>query len=57
MAEQAPREQTVNLQELAVSNAFEIAAIIAILERKGILTHADVLDEIKRQRKGRPRGK
>ena len=26
MAEQAPREQMVSVQELAVSNAFEIAA-------------------------------
>jgi hypothetical protein len=57
MAKQLPRDQTVSLQELAVSNAFEIAALIAILERKGILTHAEVLDEIIRQKNGRPRGR
>ncbi len=57
MAKHAPREQAVSLQELAVSNAFEIAALIAVLERKGILTHQEVLDEIARQKKGRPRGK
>ena len=57
MAERVPPEQVVGLQELAVSNAFEIAAVIAVLERKGILTHKEVLDEIARQKKGRLRGK
>ncbi len=49
--------QVVTLEELAVSNAFEIAALIAVLERKGVLTHAEVLNEIARQKKGRPRGR
>jgi hypothetical protein len=57
MAEQIPREQVVSVEELAVSNAFEIAALIAILERKGMRTHQEVLDEIARQKKGRPRGR
>ncbi len=57
MAEQAPREQVVSFEELTVSNSFEIAAVIAVLERKGILTHAEVLDEIARQKKGRPPGR
>ena len=52
MAEHAKSEHMVSVEELAVSNAFEIAAVIAILERKGILTHAEVLDEIARQKKG-----
>ncbi len=55
MAEQGKTGELVSVQELAVSNAFEIAALIAVLERKGILTHAEVLDEIVRQKKGRPR--
>ena len=46
----------VTIEELALSNAFEIAAVIAVLERKGILTQQEVLEEIARQRKGRPRG-
>ncbi len=33
---------------MAVSSACEIAALIAVFERKGILTHAEVLDEIAR---------
>ncbi len=46
MAEQGKPNELVTLQELAVSNVYEIAALIAILVRKGILTHAEVLDEI-----------
>ncbi len=57
MAEKAQPQQVVGLQELAVSNAFEIAAVIAVLERKGVLTHKEVLEEIDRQKKGRPRGR
>ena len=57
MAEQAQPKQMVSLEELAVSNAFEIAALIAVLERKKVLTHAEVLEEIARQKKGRTRGK
>jgi hypothetical protein len=34
--------------ELAVCNACEIAALIALFERKGILTQLEVLDEIAR---------
>ncbi len=40
-----------------MSNAYEIAALVAILERKGILTHAEVLEEIALQNKGRPSGR
>lgn len=57
MAEQLKPDELVTLQELAVSNAYETSAVIAILVRKGILTHAEVLDEIARQREGRPRGR
>ncbi len=55
MALQGKPVELVTLQELAVSSAYEIAALVAVLERKGILTHAEVLDEIARQKKGRPR--
>jgi len=57
MAKQAAQDQVVSLQELSVSNAFEIAALIAVLERKGILTHQDILDEIARQKKVRGRAR
>jgi hypothetical protein len=38
----------VTLQELAVSSAYEIAALVAVLERRGLLTHTEVLHEINR---------
>ncbi len=57
VAEQGKPSDLVILQELAVSNAYEIAAVVAVLERKGILTGQEVLDEIARQRKSRLRGK
>jgi hypothetical protein len=47
----------LTLQGLAVRNAYEIAALAAALERKGPLTHAEVEDEIARQKKGRARGR
>ena len=50
-------EKLMTLQELVVSNAYEIAALVAVLERKGILTQQEVLDEITRlkQRTGKAR--
>jgi hypothetical protein len=38
----------VALQELVVSNAYEIAALFAVLEQKDILTQGEVLDQVKR---------
>ena len=50
MAEREKSSELVTFQELAVSNAYEIAAIVAVLEQKGILTQAEVLDQVKRLR-------
>jgi len=41
-------EGPVTLQELAVSNTYEIAAPIAVLEWKALLTEVEVLEEITR---------
>ncbi len=57
MAKQLKPDELVTLQELVVSNAYEIAALVAVLERKGILTQVEILDEITRQNKGRARGR
>jgi hypothetical protein len=57
MAHRDKSAQAVTLEELAACNAFEVAALIAVLERKGILTRVAVLEEIARQKKGRPRGR
>ena len=34
----------------AVSNAYELAVLVAVLERKGLVTQAEVLEEITRLR-------
>ena len=56
MVEQDKPNELVTLQELAVSNAYEIAALMAVLERKGILTQQEVVEEIARlkQKAGKP---
>jgi hypothetical protein len=51
MAEKLDVKETVFLQEMVLSNSYEIAALVAVLERKGLLTSQEVIEEIKRQRK------
>ena len=41
-----PNKETVTLEELVISNMYEIQAVINILERKGLITKAEVLEEI-----------
>ena len=53
MAKPLDPKELVTLQELAVSNAYEIAALVAVLEQKGLLKQAEVLEEIARLRKAR----
>ena len=48
MARREQSEGLVTFQELAASNMYGIAAPIAVLEWKGLLTDAEVLEEIKR---------
>jgi len=50
MAERIEPKETVTLEELAISNSFEIAALISVMERKGLLTREEVIDEIKLMR-------
>jgi len=47
MAEQLGKEETVTVGDLLVSQSYEIAAIVSILEKKGIITKAEIIDEIK----------
>ncbi len=51
MAEQLPQEQNVTLEELVISHSYEMIALMTVLEKKGILTRAEVLEEIKRLHK------
>jgi len=50
MASQLTTEETITVEELALSNSFEIAALVSVLEQKGILTSAEVIPEIGRLR-------
>jgi hypothetical protein len=50
MANQLPAKEIVTVEELALSNSFEIAALVSVLERKGILTRDEVIAEIVRLR-------
>ena len=36
MAQQGKSDAVVTLQELAISNAYEIAALVTVLERNGL---------------------
>ncbi len=50
MAKPGDPEAMLALRELTILNTHELAALVAVLERKGLLTHREVLDEIQRQR-------
>ena len=47
MAMKGDHREVVTLEELAISNSFEIAALIEVLESKGLVMKAEVLDMIR----------
>jgi hypothetical protein len=51
MAEKLESIEVTTLDELAISNAYQMEAIINVLERKGLLTKSEVLEEILRLHK------
>ena len=48
VAQQGKPDVLVTLQELSVSNACEITALVAVPEPKGLMTEAEALEEINR---------
>ncbi|MDA2910338.1 hypothetical protein MYX04_05355 [Nitrospiraceae bacterium AH_259_D15_M11_P09] len=54
MAEKLDPKEIVTLDELAISNMWENAALVELLERKGILTKQEVLDMIQELRQREP---
>lgn len=50
MASKLPAGETVTVEELTLSNSFEIAALVTVLERKGLLTREEVIAAIKELR-------
>ncbi len=50
MAEKLDPKEVVTTDELAISNMYVQEALVNLLERKGIMTRAEVIDEIMRIR-------
>ena len=44
MRNDRPKRDTMSLEEATISNMWEIAAIVEVLERKGLCTKHDILD-------------
>ena len=51
MAEQLDKKETVTVEELIISQSYEIAAIVSLLEKKGLLTREEIMEEIRGLRK------
>lgn len=56
MSSDRPNRQAISLEEATISNMWEIAALVEVLERKGICTK-DLYDIIAELRRARPRAK
>jgi hypothetical protein len=48
MAEKLEHKEVVTLEELTLSNTYQLEALINVLERKGYLTKAEVIEEIRK---------
>ena len=48
MAEKLDPQEAVSLEEVVISNSFEITAMFNIMERKGLITRGEFLEELKR---------
>src|SRR6267143_1447637 len=55
MADQRPKRETMSIEEATVSNMWEIAAIVELLEQKGLCTKQDLYDIITEFRRKNPR--
>ena len=52
MSDDRPKRDTMSLEEATISNMWEIAAIVELLERKGLCTKQDlhtIIDELRRK--------
>ncbi len=54
VAEKFDPKEVVAFKELLMSNVYEQEAIINLLEKKGIITKAELLEEIKELKKKTP---
>lgn len=54
MSTDRPKRDTMSLEEATISNMWEIAALVELLERKGLCTKQDLFDIITEFRKKSP---
>ena len=47
MGKMLDRRQTVPLEDVVLAQAFQLEALMSVLEKHGLLRKAEVLDEIK----------
>ena len=57
MSDQRPKRETMSIEEVTVSNMWEIAAIVELLEQKGLCTKQDLHTIIDELRKKNPRAR
>lgn len=50
MSKKLDPKETVSLEEVVISNVFTQEALINILERKGLINKAELMEEIKKLR-------
>ncbi len=57
MGKAGERNDAVPLEEVVLAQAFELEALMNVLERRGLITKGAVLEEIKRLRAQAPEAK
>lgn len=57
MKSDRPKRETMSLEEATISNMWEIAALVELLERKGLCTKQELFDIIIDLRKQNPRAR
>lgn len=57
MSDNRPKRESMSLEEATISNMWEIAALVELLERKGLCTKQDLFDIITDLRKKNLRAK
>ncbi len=57
MGKVAGRKDAVPLEEVVLAQAFELEALMNVLERRGLVPRAEVMEEIKRLREKAPKGR
>lgn len=50
-----PKRETMSAEEATISNMWEIAALVEVLERKGLCTNQDSYDIVTEFRRKNPR--